>query len=446
MEQTSRSTVKGSTNAMGKAYRMPNAELLNPSKRPRCLRRLFAPLLQKQEQLPKNLTLLLAEVRKCQAKMLPSLEELLQDCSMFHIPLHLPFQMIAHFIQRYLTKERSTVAMVASQAEEKLVEAMKRESPALQSFLRAHGQEEDPLDRLPTVERHRLAQEMWKSILASLTQHRDRHYTFLQDFSHLTTTSQSELHTMTHALADCTEASSVAMGQLEQDAKECVEVIKGMTMKTLRTVEEIRSEFRTEEDALRASLDRKLYRLQRSEAEQERLARRAREAVKAWMNEQLQYEETAQEVFQERLALAQLQTSYTQLQRSLQTCYAEALATDKRATQIRRMLKKSEKARQFLLTACRHARSPSTRDEHRVGTPRNEKKKRARGSWPTHAEHPQPTTPWYDCEREKRVSGGGRKSGVPCLLLLLYHREHHRSRSHVVLSTIRPTSPHSFTV
>lgn len=353
MEQTSRSTVKGSTNAMGKAYRMPNAELLNPSKRPRCLRRLFAPLLQKQEQLPKNLTLLLAEVRKCQAKMLPSLEELLQDCSMFHIPLHLPFQMIAHFIQRYLTKERSTVAMVASQAEEKLVEAMKRESPALQSFLRAHGQEEDPLDRLPTVERHRLAQEMWKSILASLTQHRDRHHTFLQDFSHLTTTSQSELHTMTHALADCTEASSVAMGQLEQDAKECVEVIKGMTMKTLRTVEEIRSEFRTEEDALRASLDRKLYRLQRSEAEQERLARRAREAVKAWMNEQLQYEETAQEVFQERLALAQLQTSYTQLQRSLQTCYAEALATDKRATQIRRMLKKSEKARQFLLTACR---------------------------------------------------------------------------------------------
>lgn len=338
---------------MAKAYRIPNDALLNPSKRPRCLRRLFAPLLQKQAQLPKNVTLLLSEVRKCQADMLPSVEALLQDCSMFHIPLHLPFQMIAHCMQRYLTKERSTVAMGSSQAEEKLVEAMREEAPALQHFLHAHGREEETLDRLPTVERHRLAQEMWTKVLASLTRHRHRHDTFLQDFSHLTRTSQTELQRMKDALQECTEASSVAMGQLEQDAKECMEVIRGMTAKTLHTVEEIRREYHSEEDALRASLQQKLYRLQRSEAEQERLARRAREAVKAWMKEQVQYEETAQEVYQERLALAQLQTSYTQLQRSLQTCYEEALASNKRATQIRRMLKKSEKARQFLLTACR---------------------------------------------------------------------------------------------
>lgn len=351
---------------MGKAYQKSKADLLNPSKRPLCLRRLFAPLLQKREQLPKNLTLLLSDVHKCQVEVFPSLEEALTDCSMFHIPLHLPFQIISQYIQRYLTREMPTVAISSAQAHETIVEEMKQESPELENFIRERGEDISYLDNVPTVERHSLAQEMWKKLLATFSRHEIRHHTLLKDYSELTRSSEVELTRLKQALEQCSDTSATAIMQLEEDAKECIGVVKSMTEKTKSMLEEINAQYQKEEEGLRSSLKRKMYQLQRSEAEQERLARRVREAVKALANEQLKYEETAQEVCQERLALAQVQVSYNQLQNAVKTCVEEALATDKRATQIHRMLKKADKTRQFLLTSCRqHVGRLETEDYYR---------------------------------------------------------------------------------
>eukprot|EP00796_Vickermania_ingenoplastis_P010745 gene10745-7473_t len=344
--------IRQTTARKAKAYTKSKEELLDPTQRPHCLRRLFAPLLQRRDQLPKNLTVMFAEIQKCQTEVLPKLEESLANCSMFQIPLHVPFQMIAQYITRYLTSEMPTLPL-EEQQKNKDMAAMRKQVAELKDFILEEGRSEAALDRLPVRERHDLAQTMWQKLLAELRTHRELHHKYLQHYEAMTDCSSTALTKLKAALDDCDRCSAQALEQLVNDAKESISVIQNMAEKIKDVVREVESAFGRDRTILEASLASKEYKMEKSAALQERLARRVREAVKEYFAEQMNYEELSQEVYQERLALAQVTTSYDQVKHAVKTCYEEAIASDARAVKIQKMLKKSERVRAHMVTACR---------------------------------------------------------------------------------------------
>lgn len=349
-----------------KAYGKTKEELLDPSQRPYCLRRLFAPLLQKKGMLPKNLTILLSEIQKHQKESLPKLEEVLSDSRMYRIPLYIPFQMLSRYISSHLSHDMPTVALEEQVVkDQKQTEEMKQYLAELHTFILENGSE-GQADQLAPTKRVVIAREMWERLLEALNKHHRLHDRWKEHYHEMTRCSAEKMKEIREALERCDQASSEALEQLVAESKECAAVMDEMTSKIKHVVSEMENHYLQDKQSLSASLTSKRYKLQKSEVLQEKLARRVREAVKEYFTEQIHYEEMAQEVFQEQLALAQLEASYEQVRAAVNSWNNEAVEGDRRTASIQWMLKRSEKVRQSMLTSFRqHIGRLETEDYYR---------------------------------------------------------------------------------
>lgn len=335
-----------------KAYSKTREELMNPTARPHFLRRLFSPFLQRRSELPKVMTLLLSEIQRCQSEVLPSIETAIADYTMFFIPLHLPFQIVTRYISRYLTKSSPCVALEESQ-KSSIMEEMIAETEELKQFVLAHEGRDEELEGLHTADRLALSREMWDKVLQQLSTHQSVHRRLRDQYTAMSQCAAQEAEKLETALDECDAMSSEAMSQLTSDAQASVEVVQGLAKKVKDAMAEVETSYTRDSSSLQESLKRKEFQLEKSEAQQERLARRVREAMKEFFTEQFKYEELAQEVLQERLALAQVETSYSQVKHAVKTCYDEAIECDTRAARLHKLLKKSEKVRAYLIKSCR---------------------------------------------------------------------------------------------
>lgn len=334
------------------AWRTSDADLLNPSKRPHCLRRLFAPLLQKRDQLPKSLTLLLADVQIVQSTQLPALEESIERGIFFNIPLYIPFQLISTCITRYLTQENPTAEMEVDQlrAFGPVREAVQR----LESYVAEKtAQMKEKGEEVSLEQCCEVAEGMWGLLFDELETHKRVHRMAMDGYDAMTECASITEASLTTSVDTCDEISRQSLAQLQSDASLCADTITEVGQQVLRIAEDTGREYETNQARLRQSIHSKAVYLQKSEARQEKLARRVREAMKDLYQEQLTYEETTQEYLQDRLTLAQLEASHAQLRQFIQSRHDAAVNAEHHAAEVRRLLTDAVSSRTNLMVACR---------------------------------------------------------------------------------------------
>lgn len=355
------------------AWQLRREDLLHPSRRPQCLRRLFAPLLQRRASLPRELTLLLNDLQRVQSKALPQLEEGLAQSSPYAIALHVPFQTIATFFTRYLAQESATVQLEATQVEAHTADTVT--SAALELFLSqallnepvvaeppprsvivveedgVPEEEPVPLELMDLPERAALAEHMWQLLFAQLQAHKEGVTDGLRAYAALTDCSRSSSETLSAALKTCNASSQAVLARMTTDTTTCAEAMTKAGSHTLAIVDEMDRNFATDSAALERSIEKKVVAVEKSAHTQEKLARRVREAVRDLFVEQRKYEELTQELWQERLALEQLRSSYEQVRQAIHTCHEEAVHAEQRAREVRGLLQRAEEARQSLMDA-----------------------------------------------------------------------------------------------
>ncbi|RNF23140.1 uncharacterized protein Tco025E_02888 [Trypanosoma conorhini] len=339
-----------------KAWGKTERDLLDPSKSPHCLRRLFAPMLQRRQELPKTLTLLLAAVQRVQSKGFPEIEALIEQ-GYFHMPLHRSFLHISSFIMRYLAegskgegRERA-FADVYKPAAVKFKEAREK--------LREMG---DQGGAAPST--HDTATEaVYSTLLSELRERKVLHTDCSDALQSIAEDTTQQLGEMEKGLQECDRDSLRVLSSLERDVRAYMEKLQGAIERTKAARAEICDEYQRDHDRLQSSLQAKLYQAKKSEETQEKLARRIRETTKEWYMEQLKYERLMQEVIAETLSLRQLDHSHSELEALLD----ERLPTsesEQKLQWVNASLQQSQELRAELVTQCRQHIGRLRTEEH----------------------------------------------------------------------------------
>ncbi|CCW64199.1 unnamed protein product [Phytomonas sp. EM1] len=333
------------------ARRLSDKTLMNPSKRPYCIRRLFSPILQKRDKLPKHFTRFLNDLQQIQSNKLPSIEAMLQSSILFNTPLHVPFQVIAQFITRDLTLPNTFEAM-----EGKLVEQydfVKGSVDQLCEFLETASSNPTNIDLLGEEERSAMARQMWDLLFKELEAHKEGYRSIHEGYTELTVAATEHFDKLSTHLDNTAALARQSMEQMQADAALCVEAIERSGSQIVNLVERATSEFEKDLATLEESIRAKSFILSKSEAAQEKMARRVREVVKELYVEQAKYTRVSQELLQDQLSLAQLRASHKQLREAVATRYEMVSTAKQKSKELQQMLDAAEAAQGDLLSACR---------------------------------------------------------------------------------------------
>ncbi|CCW71306.1 unnamed protein product [Phytomonas sp. Hart1] len=143
------------------------------------------------------------------------------------------------------------------------------------------------------------------------------------------------------------------MQQMHADAASCVEAIERSGLQMLTLVETITNEFDKNLAVLEESIRAKSFSLSKSEAAQEKMARRVREAIKELYVEQSKYSRLSQELLQDQLSLAQLRTSHKQLWEAVTTRHEMVPDPKQTRKEFQEILDTAEAVQEDLLSICR---------------------------------------------------------------------------------------------
>ncbi|EKF32385.1 hypothetical protein MOQ_003765 [Trypanosoma cruzi marinkellei] len=338
------------------AWGRTDKELLDPTKLPNPLRRLFAPILQRRHELPKTLTLLLNAVQRVQSEGFPVIEALIEK-GYFHMPLHRSFRHISSFIARYLAEN--------SRGEAREREFAENYKPAAFRFEEAREKvrEMGSNQAAAASKCEKTVEIVYTTLLTELRERKALQHDCDSALQGITDNTNLQLDGMEKGLQECDNESFRLLGDLERDVRAYLEKLKEAIERTKAARKEIYNEYQRDHDRLHSSLHGKLYQLKKSEDMQEKLARRIREATKEWHMEQLKYENLMQEVIAETLALRQLDCSHNQLEALLDERLPTA-DSERKLRWVTDSLQQSEELRSELIAQCRQHIERLKKDEY----------------------------------------------------------------------------------
>ncbi|EPY26821.1 hypothetical protein STCU_06062 [Strigomonas culicis] len=344
-----------------RALRMTSEQLLDPAYHQKSLRRYFTPILQRRGELPKTMSLLLDAVQQIQSGELATLEDDLQNDATARVPLYAPFRTIATFIQQHLTGPSSLAAVEAGVVQQHRAldqrERADAEHVADDAALVEAGQ-------LNEEEQTRAAQHMWVRLFESAAAREHRYADDARQYKGMMSTGLSAVAALREALDRCAADSAASLQSLMRTSATCSDTTESTAERAAAIAREAELMFHRNAQQLQEAIRGKLYRLEKSEAQQERLARRVREAVKELYAEQVRYAEVAQEAMLAKIALRQLECSYSQLRDTVRVRQAAALSTDQRATDVQSLVRDADACRRSLLLACAQHVERVERDQH----------------------------------------------------------------------------------
>ncbi|KEG11693.1 hypothetical protein DQ04_02361050 [Trypanosoma grayi] len=341
-----------------KAWGRTDRDLLNPARCPNCLRRLFAPILQRRDELPKSLTLLFNALQRVQSGTFPQIEAVIEK-GFFELPLYRPFRCISSFITRYLAEDlKGEKRGQAFAGVYKLVSGKLKDA---QEKLRQFGHNR-AVSASPSP-REGAAELLYGTLLTELRERKSLHDGCTCDLQDLTDVATEQLTGMERGLQECDSESRRLLSEIKQDAEEYVAGLEATTERRKAVMEEVNAAYQRDHDRLFASLQAKQYRAKKSEELQEKLARRVREATKEWYVEQLKYDGLAQEIITESVTLQQLDHSYKQLKGVLDE-WATSIDSEEKAQWVTDVLQQSEEVRAHLITQCQQHIGRLKTEEH----------------------------------------------------------------------------------
>lgn len=349
-------------------------DLLDPCARAHFLRRIFAPLQRMRDSLPKWTALLLHDVRNVQKAALPSLEKRVQDLVLFKVPLHRPFLDARVALQSCVQQRR--VAPDAEVAQVPAYRQLEQHGNLWVNFVQAHESaaaavaaavEAERLTRVggpvPTTDfsedevtdlaqRWATAEALWTLLLEEL----DTCKCFFADAIQCSNTVHegvtAEMESLQQSVQSHHSHCDATVAALKSDAEACAELLSRNGQRIVTAVEEMEKTFISERDRLQQSIAQGEALLTRLEGQQEKSARRVREALKAFFTEQLQYEEASQALMQDHLSLTHLEASHGELRQAVQLRYDAALDSKKNATALLQLLADGNTAVRKLFDAC----------------------------------------------------------------------------------------------
>nr|CCD16200.1 unnamed protein product [Trypanosoma congolense IL3000] len=337
-----------------KAWKMTDRELLDQSKVPYCLRRLFAHLLRRRDEFPKSATLLFNAIQKIQAERLPLLEEVMQTVP-FSLPLQRPLGCISSFVEKFFIKEPNVRDLdLAFSSLFKQSDKVLRDAYEKLHELRCTAD--------ANTERVDHAAVIYETLLNELRQRKSLHDEYSESMSSISTRAAVELGEMELALKECDNASKRALDTIEEQTKTYVDELRGATAHRSAVIEEINTFYEQDRARLHSSLQRKKHRARKSEEIQEKCARRIREAIKELYLEQIKYGELTQEIIAESSLLEQLDNSYTQLSNAMQRSIS--VIEGGNVPLLVNSLRQSEETRVNLIEQCHRHINRLRKDEH----------------------------------------------------------------------------------
>ncbi|KAG5512298.1 hypothetical protein JKF63_07820 [Porcisia hertigi] len=369
-----------------KASAKSSKELLNPCNRRHFLRRMFAPLQRMRESLPKWTALLLHDILNLQKSVFPSLEKRVQDSVYFKVPLHRPFLTAQAALQLCVQQKR--VAPDTEVVQVPVYRQLEQQGQLWSDFVQAHesfaatvvaaAESEKklcagiPAPTVPsaedeithTTQRWATAEALWTLLFDEL----DRCKSFFGDAiasrNAVREGATAEMSAVQESVRTHRSHGETTMAVMRSEAEACAEMLSRNSQRTLTAVEEMESTFTSERNRLQQSIARGEARLTQLEEQQEKSARRVREALKAFFMEQLQYEETSQALLQDHLSLTQLETSHNQLRRTVEQRRVDAVGCKRETVALQQLLNDGDTAVQQIFDACEaHCRRMET-DNH----------------------------------------------------------------------------------
>ncbi|KAG5488113.1 hypothetical protein LSCM1_08178 [Leishmania martiniquensis] len=352
---------------IAKAGAKTAGDLLHPYARPHFLRRIFAPLQRSRDSLPKWTTLLLRDVHSVQKATLPTLEKRVQSAVVFKVPLHRIFLTARAALQSCVQQQR--VAPDAELAQVSAYRQLEQHGKRWVDFVEAHeaaaavsksanaggatAVAASADDAVPSLaQRWTTAEELWALLLDDL----DTCKSFFADAIHRCNSVRehvaAEMDSARQSVHTHRRQCGATMAAMTFDAQACAELLNRNGQRIEMAVEEMGGTFTRERDRLRRSITEGEALLARLAGQQEKSARRVREALKAFFMEQLQYEEASQALLQNELSLAQLEASYGQLRQAVQLRYKGATESRKDAADLLQLLADGDAAAQQLFDAC----------------------------------------------------------------------------------------------
>ncbi|KAG5488261.1 hypothetical protein LSCM4_08338 [Leishmania orientalis] len=374
MSASSSTQAAANASSIAKAWAKTADDLLDPYARPHFLRRIFAPLQQLRDSLPKWTTLLLHEVHGVQKAALPNLEKRVQGSVVFKVPLHRIFLDARAALQSCAQQKR--VAPDAEKVQVSAYRQLERHGTLWMEFVQAHESAaaavaaaaeaeqstkaggavpiptsaEDEVANLS--QRCATAEALWTLLFDELGSCKS----FFAEAIHCTNAVRESVAAEMNAVQQSVHAHrsrcDATVADMKSEAQACAELLHRNGQRIETAVEEMEKTFTSERDRLRQSIAQGEALLTRLEVQQEKSARRVREALKAFFVEQLQYEEASQALLQNHLSRTQLEASYTQLRQAVQLRYKGATESRKHAAELLQLLADGDMAAQQLFDAC----------------------------------------------------------------------------------------------
>ncbi|TPP54539.1 hypothetical protein CGC21_17905 [Leishmania donovani] len=335
---------------MSKPQAKAKDNLFNPCACAHFLRRIFAPLQKMRDSLPKWTTLLLQDVHDVQKAALPSLEKRVQDSVLFKVPLHRPFLNARAALQSCVQQRR--VAPDAEVAQVPVYRQLEQHGKLWIDFglVSTADSSEDEIADL--AQRWATAEALWTLLLDEL----DTCKCFFADAIHRRSAVHdgvtAEMESLQQSVHSHRRHCDATVAALKSDAEACAELLSRNRQRIVTAVEEMEKTFISERDRLQQSIAQGKALLTRLEGQQEKSARRVREALKVFFTEQLQYEEASQALLQDHLSLTHLEASHGELRQAVQLGYEGALDSRKNASALLQLLADGDTAVRQLFDAC----------------------------------------------------------------------------------------------
>lgn len=349
-----------------------DSKYLDPQSQQNPLRRIFAPILRKREELPKEMTILLNTLNDTQKRLGP-IEKELEQC-MFSLPVHIPFQILARHISQTLVPQRSGAEL------EKLFTAnygpllkgledgYKNATHAVETgaaILKQAGSSQNALPFVAITNNIRagltqesisllnqLSSSLW-STLAREAKEREAIHDKCMDFLHQAIVAEKNLGDLLMPAQKSTEEECAELfDAIRKESASMTVTTTDIVQKIKAVMEQGKSAFDNDIAALNKATASVNFLVDQSQQSQEKILRKVREHLKELHKEQVKHEkliaEQADLVIQKKMA----ETCYGQF---LQACVdrAEMLEeAESTCNNLEQLLAKVENVAKSALMAC----------------------------------------------------------------------------------------------
>ena len=310
------------------------------------LRRVFGPMLEKREILPKDLTILFASLDAVQKGDFHEMEESLQSCAL-KVSLHIPFAKIQQFISRNLCKNSVGAEVEAAYCAK--ANPLCRDIQSNYEAIRRLWSEEDTSSGTKTD----ATAAMWETLASELSRRRELNadvMTATSSCAEYEAKLQGELPAL---LQQCAEDVNAEFQLIQSDAKDAFAAANELYRKATAASETSSATYAAEKVKLVEGLKSSEYKCKHSQAQQEKMIRRIREAVKELRVEQGRHEVFMKDVLTQRVRLEQLDAAYEQFAAALKQRQDMMLEAHATCTTLNDVLAKAATTKDKILTECR---------------------------------------------------------------------------------------------